>query len=86
MFFLPGGRGEGGLGCIPELHLCSGPEQPLLAPVVEGVPLPRASLPGTSRLPQGRLPRYLIHQSLAATMFEFAFHLRQRVGELGAQA
>ncbi|XP_024599025.1 stAR-related lipid transfer protein 3 isoform X1 [Neophocaena asiaeorientalis asiaeorientalis] len=35
---------------------------------------------------KGRLPRYLIHQSLAATMFEFAFHLRQRVGELGAQA
>ncbi|XP_021233857.1 stAR-related lipid transfer protein 3 [Numida meleagris] len=31
---------------------------------------------------KGRLPRYLIHQSLAATMFEFAFHLRQRVGEL----
>ncbi|XP_032175860.1 stAR-related lipid transfer protein 3 isoform X2 [Mustela erminea] len=35
---------------------------------------------------KGRLPRYLIHQSLAATMFEFAFHLRQRVGELGARA
>uniref|UniRef100_A0A7N4PEN4 StAR related lipid transfer domain containing 3 n=1 Tax=Sarcophilus harrisii TaxID=9305 RepID=A0A7N4PEN4_SARHA len=35
---------------------------------------------------KGRLPRYLIHQSLAATMFEFAFHLRQRVGELCAQA
>lgn len=31
---------------------------------------------------KGRLPRYLIHQSLAATMFEFAFHLRQRVAEL----
>ncbi|OXB63655.1 hypothetical protein ASZ78_008970 [Callipepla squamata] len=31
---------------------------------------------------KGRLPRYLIHQSLAATMFEFAFHLRQRVSEL----
>ncbi|XP_040473508.1 stAR-related lipid transfer protein 3 [Falco naumanni] len=31
---------------------------------------------------KGHLPRYLIHQSLAATMFEFAFHLRQRVGEL----
>ncbi|XP_039372744.1 stAR-related lipid transfer protein 3 isoform X2 [Mauremys reevesii] len=30
---------------------------------------------------KGRLPRYLIHQSLAATMFEFAFHLRQRVSE-----
>ncbi|PKK18855.1 StAR-related lipid transfer (START) domain containing 3 [Columba livia] len=29
---------------------------------------------------KGRLPRYLIHQSLAATMFEFAFHLRQRLG------
>ncbi|XP_068930377.1 stAR-related lipid transfer protein 3 isoform X2 [Petaurus breviceps papuanus] len=35
---------------------------------------------------KGRLPRYLIQQSLAATMFEFAFHLRQRVGELCAQA
>ncbi|XP_025135988.1 stAR-related lipid transfer protein 3 isoform X1 [Bubalus bubalis] len=35
---------------------------------------------------KGRLPRYLIHQSLAATMFEFAFHLRQRIGELGARA
>uniref|UniRef100_A0A8C5V140 StAR-related lipid transfer protein 3 n=1 Tax=Microcebus murinus TaxID=30608 RepID=A0A8C5V140_MICMU len=34
---------------------------------------------------KGRLPRYLIHQSLAATMFEFAFHLRQRIGELGAR-
>uniref|UniRef100_A0A8U7NHM6 StAR-related lipid transfer protein 3 n=1 Tax=Corvus moneduloides TaxID=1196302 RepID=A0A8U7NHM6_CORMO len=31
---------------------------------------------------KGRLPRYLIHQSLAATMFEFAFHLRQRMAEL----
>ncbi|XP_054252805.1 LOW QUALITY PROTEIN: stAR-related lipid transfer protein 3 [Indicator indicator] len=31
---------------------------------------------------KGRLPRYLIHQSLAATMFEFAFHLRQRISEL----
>ncbi|MCJ8745973.1 hypothetical protein PDJAM_G00136470, partial [Pangasius djambal] len=27
---------------------------------------------------KGRLPRYLIHQSLAATMFEFMSHLRQR--------
>lgn len=35
---------------------------------------------------KGRLPRYLIHQSLGATMFEFAFYLRQRVGELGARA
>uniref|UniRef100_A0A673UF60 StAR-related lipid transfer protein 3 n=1 Tax=Suricata suricatta TaxID=37032 RepID=A0A673UF60_SURSU len=35
---------------------------------------------------KGHLPRYLIHQSLAATMFEFAFHLRQRIGELGARA
>lgn len=35
---------------------------------------------------KGRLPRYLIHQSLGATMFEFVFHLRQRVGELGARA
>ncbi|XP_041883914.1 stAR-related lipid transfer protein 3 isoform X2 [Corvus kubaryi] len=31
---------------------------------------------------KGRLPQYLIHQSLAATMFEFAFHLRQRMAEL----
>ncbi|TRY96299.1 hypothetical protein DNTS_024023 [Danionella cerebrum] len=30
----------------------------------------------------GRLPRYLIHQSLAATMFEFMSHLRQRVKEV----
>ncbi|XP_068775525.1 stAR-related lipid transfer protein 3 isoform X1 [Struthio camelus] len=35
---------------------------------------------------KGRLPRYLIHQSLAATMFEFAFHLRQRVSELSSKA
>lgn len=34
---------------------------------------------------KGRLPRYLIHQSLAATMFEFAFHLRQRVAELSSK-
>ncbi|XP_006832618.1 PREDICTED: stAR-related lipid transfer protein 3 isoform X2 [Chrysochloris asiatica] len=34
---------------------------------------------------KGRLPRYLIHQSLAATMFEFAFHLRQRITELGVR-
>uniref|UniRef100_A0A8C5R040 StAR-related lipid transfer protein 3 n=2 Tax=Leptobrachium leishanense TaxID=445787 RepID=A0A8C5R040_9ANUR len=31
---------------------------------------------------KGRLPRYLIHQSLAATMFEFCTHLRKRVREL----
>ncbi|XP_029293469.1 stAR-related lipid transfer protein 3 isoform X2 [Cottoperca gobio] len=31
---------------------------------------------------KGRLPRYLIHQSLAATMFEFMSHLRQRIVEL----
>ncbi|XP_043359486.1 stAR-related lipid transfer protein 3 isoform X3 [Dermochelys coriacea] len=34
---------------------------------------------------KGRLPRYLIHQSLAATMFEFAFHLRQRVSEVSGR-
>ncbi|KAM6238542.1 stAR-related lipid transfer protein 3 [Porphyrio hochstetteri] len=34
---------------------------------------------------KGRLPRYLIHQSLAATMFEFTFHLRQRIGELSSK-
>ncbi|XP_036409051.1 stAR-related lipid transfer protein 3-like [Megalops cyprinoides] len=31
---------------------------------------------------KGRLPRYLIHQSLAATMFEFMVHLRQRISSL----
>ncbi|MGH0140772.1 UNVERIFIED_CONTAM: hypothetical protein FKN15_026162 [Acipenser sinensis] len=31
---------------------------------------------------KGRLPRYLIHQSLAATMFEFVSHLRQRINEV----
>lgn len=31
---------------------------------------------------KGRLPRYLIHQSLAATMFEFCSHLRKRVREV----
>ncbi|KAE8283433.1 StAR-related lipid transfer protein 3 [Larimichthys crocea] len=33
---------------------------------------------------KGRLPRYLIHQSLAATMFEFMTHLRQRIAEMGS--
>ncbi|ERE68329.1 stAR-related lipid transfer protein 3 isoform 1 [Cricetulus griseus] len=41
---------------------------------------------GKTFILKGRLPRYLIQQSLAATMFEFAFHLRQRIGELGARA
>ncbi|XP_043910979.1 stAR-related lipid transfer protein 3 [Protopterus annectens] len=31
---------------------------------------------------KGRLPRYLIHQSLAATMFEFVFCLRQHIMEV----
>ncbi|XP_024128534.1 stAR-related lipid transfer protein 3 isoform X1 [Oryzias melastigma] len=31
---------------------------------------------------KGRLPRYLINQSLAATMFEFMSHLRQRMAEM----
>ncbi|CAL1587963.1 unnamed protein product [Knipowitschia caucasica] len=31
---------------------------------------------------KGRLPRYLIHQSLAATMFEFMSHLRLRIIEI----
>ncbi|KAJ8414318.1 hypothetical protein AAFF_G00051880 [Aldrovandia affinis] len=31
---------------------------------------------------KGRLPRYLIHQSLAATMFEFMSHLRHRIADL----
>uniref|UniRef100_A0A3P8WEJ1 StAR-related lipid transfer protein 3 n=1 Tax=Cynoglossus semilaevis TaxID=244447 RepID=A0A3P8WEJ1_CYNSE len=31
---------------------------------------------------KGRLPRYLIHQSLAATMFDFMSHLRQRITDL----
>lgn len=48
--------------------------------------LPAPNCPSQPRVPvlcpQGRLPKYLIHQSLAATMFEFAFHLRQRVAEL----
>ncbi|KAM7081613.1 stAR-related lipid transfer protein 3 isoform X1 [Ciconia boyciana] len=34
---------------------------------------------------KGRLPRYLIHQSLAATMFEFTFHLRQHISELSGK-
>ena len=79
MFFLPG-VGERAASAACQSCTC------IRAPVVEGEPLQRAGLPGTSRLPQGRLPRYLIHQSLAATMFEFAFHLRQRIGELGARA
>uniref|UniRef100_A0A3B3ZDP8 START domain-containing protein 3 n=1 Tax=Periophthalmus magnuspinnatus TaxID=409849 RepID=A0A3B3ZDP8_9GOBI len=33
---------------------------------------------------KGRLPRYLIHQSLAATMFEFMSHLRQRITDIRA--
>ncbi|CAB1341687.1 unnamed protein product [Coregonus sp. 'balchen'] len=36
----------------------------------------------SSSNPSGRLPRYLIHQSLAATMFEFMAHLRQRIADL----
>nr|XP_046271759.1 stAR-related lipid transfer protein 3 isoform X1 [Scatophagus argus]XP_046271760.1 stAR-related lipid transfer protein 3 isoform X1 [Scatophagus argus] len=31
---------------------------------------------------KGQLPRYLIHQSLASTMFEFMTHLRQRIAEI----
>ncbi|XP_052389326.1 stAR-related lipid transfer protein 3 isoform X2 [Carassius gibelio] len=31
---------------------------------------------------KGHLPRYLIHQSLAATMFEFMSHLRQHINEV----
>ncbi|KAM7387327.1 hypothetical protein PAMA_009787 [Pampus argenteus] len=31
---------------------------------------------------KGRLPRYLIHQSLAATMFEFMSHLRQHIADV----
>ncbi|XP_072106187.1 stAR-related lipid transfer protein 3-like, partial [Mobula birostris] len=31
---------------------------------------------------KGRLPRYLVQQSLTATMMEFMVHLRQRVREL----
>lgn len=46
---------------------------------------PDSRLPVFLLSPQGRLPRYLIHQSLAATMFEFAFHLRQRVSELSGK-
>ncbi|KAJ7313594.1 hypothetical protein JRQ81_005114 [Phrynocephalus forsythii] len=35
---------------------------------------------------KGRLPRYLINQSLAATMTEFVFHLRRRVMEVTAKS
>uniref|UniRef100_A0A4W6F951 StAR-related lipid transfer protein 3 n=1 Tax=Lates calcarifer TaxID=8187 RepID=A0A4W6F951_LATCA len=35
---------------------------------------------------KGRLPRYLIHQSLAATMFEFMSHLRQRIFDIILQS
>uniref|UniRef100_V9KS96 StAR-related lipid transfer protein 3-like protein n=1 Tax=Callorhinchus milii TaxID=7868 RepID=V9KS96_CALMI len=31
---------------------------------------------------KGRLPKYLIHQSLAATMFEFLSHLRKRITDV----
>lgn len=33
---------------------------------------------------KGRLPRYLIYQSLGTTMLEFLFHLRERVMEVAA--
>ncbi|XP_062993424.1 stAR-related lipid transfer protein 3 [Elgaria multicarinata webbii] len=35
---------------------------------------------------KGRLPRYLINQSLGATMTEFVFHLRKRVMEVNARS
>uniref|UniRef100_A0A8D0BEE7 StAR related lipid transfer domain containing 3 n=1 Tax=Salvator merianae TaxID=96440 RepID=A0A8D0BEE7_SALMN len=35
---------------------------------------------------KGRLPRYLINQSLSATMTEFVFHLRKRVMEVTGRA
>nr|XP_020654953.1 stAR-related lipid transfer protein 3 [Pogona vitticeps] len=35
---------------------------------------------------KGRLPRYLINQSLGATMTEFVFHLRKRVMEVTAKS
>ncbi|XP_067869800.1 stAR-related lipid transfer protein 3 isoform X2 [Heterodontus francisci] len=35
---------------------------------------------------KGRLPRYLIQQSLAATMFEFIANLRQRISEMNEAA
>ncbi|XP_048373670.1 stAR-related lipid transfer protein 3 isoform X1 [Sphaerodactylus townsendi] len=35
---------------------------------------------------KGRLPRYLINQSLGATMTEFMFHLRKRVMEVAAKS
>ncbi|KAJ6660612.1 hypothetical protein lerEdw1_017609 [Lerista edwardsae] len=34
---------------------------------------------------KGRLPRYLVNQSLSATMTEFMFHLRKRVMEVAAR-
>ncbi|XP_066483664.1 stAR-related lipid transfer protein 3 isoform X2 [Tiliqua scincoides] len=35
---------------------------------------------------KGRLPRYLVNQSLGATMTEFMFHLRKRVMEVAARS
>ncbi|XP_060111466.1 stAR-related lipid transfer protein 3 [Heteronotia binoei] len=35
---------------------------------------------------KGRLPRYLINQSLGATMTEFVFHLRKRIMEVTARS
>lgn len=83
-------RGEGERVAQAAFQSCTcilAQSTPCWRQLLKGEPLLRASHPGTSScLPQGRLPRYLIHQSLAATMFEFAFHLRQRISELGARA
>ncbi|XP_013878270.1 stAR-related lipid transfer protein 3 [Austrofundulus limnaeus] len=59
-------RGENGPGGFVVLKSCSNPS------VCTFIWVLNTDL-------KGRLPRYLIHQSLAATMFEFMSHLRQRI-------
>lgn len=87
VFLLLKGRGEGARATLQSCTCTLAQRNPFGCPLLTEEPLRTARPPGAnSRLPQGRLPRYLIHQSLAATMFEFAFHLRQRVGEMGARA
>ncbi|XP_022595465.1 stAR-related lipid transfer protein 3 isoform X2 [Seriola dumerili] len=62
-------RGENGPGGFVVLKSCSNPS------VCTFIWILNTDL-------KGRLPRYLIHQSLAATMFEFMSHLRQRIADL----
>lgn len=78
-----------GSGSSP-LRCSSSPQPGLTPPAWAGAWFPARCRPGSQLgaallSAQGRLPRYLIHQSLAATMFEFAFHLRQRIGELSGK-